>query len=71
MPKFEMPEKCGEIFVAKKCKMQKWVYCVKHWKDRLLFCFNDSIKPLSYLQLPLNKLFLEQNITDWDDKQIR
>ena len=39
MPKVEMCEKCGEIKVAQKCKMQKPVCRVKHWKGRFTIWF--------------------------------
>ena len=43
-----MREKCGEIWAAQKCKMQKRVCRVKHWKGRFIIGLNDSIKPLLY-----------------------
>ena len=35
----EMFENCGEIQVAQKCKMQKQVRRVKHWKGRFIIWF--------------------------------
>ena len=54
MPKVEMCEKCGEIWVAQQCKMQKKNGCAVSsiGKVGLLFGFNDSIQSIVTLITP-------------------